>query len=74
MKVPTLEILYHHIKLASQRAWPHVVTCMIDKASTEMKDSAKYWHNQCNNLTTSLKSAEDKVSFERNAAARWKQI
>ena len=42
-----------------------MVTCMINEASTEVKDSVDYYHNCCNNLTKSVKSAEDKLSSEK---------
>ena len=65
-KTPVVEVLHHCITLAFQRAWPHAVTCMIDEASSEVKDTVDYWHNQCYNLTASIKSAKDKLSSEKD--------
>ena len=41
-KTYTVKVLYHQIELAFWRAWSHVVNPMIDKACTEVKNSANY--------------------------------
>lgn len=43
-----------------------MVTHMIDEAALEVKDTITYWNNQCDNLTASVKSAEDKLSPEKD--------
>ena len=61
-KALTVELPPREVKRAFQIAWPKIVHCIEDEASSELDKKVEWYSNRHDNLTNDVRMAENKAS------------